>query len=132
MRICWVELLLRRGASSVFSSTPFLEKKELFDAVIGVVGVFGICREGGGLRFRSGRHCSWRAAILAAVGVLRGPTVMGGRRNGWRFFFCCDEFPFLSISRACAPCVVFLTLSLRCTLAGSGAGGIEILPVELL
>jgi len=34
------------------SSYLLLEKKELFEAVIGVVGVFGSCLEGGGLSAR--------------------------------------------------------------------------------
>lgn len=69
------------------SSGLFLEKKLLLEAVIGVLGVFAICLVGGGLRCRSEEEpWSWRAAILAAVGVLRGPRVIGGNRRGWRFF----------------------------------------------
>jgi hypothetical protein len=128
-RVWWIELLLLNGGSSVLSSDLCREKKELLEAVIGVVGVFGIWRDGGGLRPRSDRACSWRAAILAAVGVLNGPRVRGGRRSDWFFLPCGTAGPFLSISR---PCDVFLVLRVLWTLAGSGAGGIEMLPVELL
>jgi hypothetical protein len=96
----WIELLLLKDGNSAFSSTRFLEKKELFEAVIGVVGVFGICLERGGLMFRSGCgcFCSCRAAILAAVGVLRGPTVIGGNRRGNSFVLVCDTPIDLSVS----------------------------------
>jgi hypothetical protein len=80
----WTELLLR-GLGSL-SSALFLEKKLLFEAVMGVLGVLAICLVGGGLRCRSVKPWSWSAAILAAVGVLRGPRVMGGNRRGCRLF----------------------------------------------
>src|SRR6266699_6079749 len=91
------ELLRRFGASGI-ALWRFLEKNELFDAVMGVVGVLAVCRAGAGLRFLSEDPCSCRAAILAAVGVLRGPRVMGGSRSGWRFFLDWATFPFLSKS----------------------------------
>jgi hypothetical protein len=69
-----------------------------FEAVIGVVGVFAICLDGGGERFLSEEPCSWRAAILAAVGVLSGPSVIGGRLSGCNDFLDCCAVAFLSIS----------------------------------
>ena len=87
-------LLLSEGNSGV-SSCRLLEKKVLLDAVIGVVGVFGICRDGGGLKFRSTLLCSCNAAILFAVGVLRGPRLIGGRRNGCKCLLFCGV-PFFS------------------------------------
>ncbi len=73
-------------------------KKLPFDAVIGVVGVFAICLVGGGDRLLPEKPCSCNAAILAAVGVLKGPKVMGGNRNGCRFFFPCVAEGFFSAS----------------------------------
>lgn len=52
-RAWWTVLLLRRLKSDL-SSCRFLEKKELLDAVMGVVGVFAVIRDGGGLKFLSG------------------------------------------------------------------------------
>lgn len=78
-------LLLRKLGKSDLSSCLFLEKKELFDAVMGVVGVLAMMREGGGLRFRSGPF--WpKAAIFAVVDGFSGPTVIGGSRTGGGFF----------------------------------------------
>lgn len=123
----WTELLLRKLLSG-FSSC-LLEKKLLFDAVIGVVGVF-VFLDGGGLRLRSEEPCSWRAAILAAVGVLSGPRVIGGSRRGWRFFLC--EAAFLSISPL-EVCIDLRALGFRCTFTEVSVDcGPVILPVELL
>jgi len=62
----------------------------LLEAVIGVVGVLGIVLVGGGetlsLSLSDEAACSWSAAILAAVGVLRGFSVRGGSRRGCRVF----------------------------------------------
>jgi hypothetical protein len=83
---------------SLLSSGRVREKKVPFDAVMGVVGVFEICLAGGGERFRSDEPCSWSAAILAAVGVLRGPRVIGGSLNGCSDFLDCGATGFASIS----------------------------------
>lgn len=56
---------------------------------MGVVGVFAMCLVGSGERFLSESPCSCSAAILAAVGVLNGPRVIGGSRSGCRFFLDC-------------------------------------------
>lgn len=81
--------MLRRPISrSARSSFRWREKNDPFEAVMGVVGVFAMTRDGGGLRPRSGVEAIWscRAAIFAVVGLLRGCRFMGGRRSGWRFF----------------------------------------------
>ena len=70
---------------SAFSSWRFREKNEALDAVIGVLGVVGAPRRGGGVDFPS--VDAGKAAILAAVGVLRGNKFKGGSRKGCRFFF---------------------------------------------
>ena len=90
------ELLLRRCCTMVRSSALPVVKKLVFDAVMGVVGVFAICLVGGGDRFLSEKPCSWSAAILAAVGVLSGPNVIGGSRSGCRFFLTCAAAFFSS------------------------------------
>jgi hypothetical protein len=92
------ELLLLRCWTSLRSSGRGLEKKVPFEAVMGVVGVFEICLAGGGERFLSDRPCSWSAAILAAVGVLNGPSVMGGSLSGCSVFLDCGATGFVSIS----------------------------------
>lgn len=86
-RLWCTVLLLRSGGRSVLSSCRCLEKKELFDAVMGVVGVFAMMRDGGGLRFLSECPCSCSAATLAAVVGLRGPTIRGGRLMPGGCFF---------------------------------------------
>ena len=78
---------------SVLSSSLLREKKELFDAVIGVEGVFAICLDRGGLECRSAEPCSFNAAILAAVGVAKGPKFSGGSCSGCRFFLEDDPPP---------------------------------------
>src|SRR3569833_790637 len=135
IRVWWMDELLRRWIGSVRSSWRFLEKKELLDAVIGVVGVLAVCRVGGGLRFLSAGPgtCCWRAATLAAVGVLSEPRVMGGNLNDRRNNKDCATLPFLSSSR-----VVFWpalrVLDRRWTFTGGGSktGCPERLPEELL
>jgi len=97
---------------------------------MGVVGVF-VFLLGGGLRLRSDGPCSWSAAILAAVGVLNGPRVMGGNRRGWRFFLC-DAAVFFSMS-ALEVCIDLRALGFRCTFTEVSVDcGPVILPVELL
>jgi hypothetical protein len=92
----WTELLLRRCCTSP-SSLRARPKNEPLEAVIGVVGVFAISLVGGGERFLSERPCSCNAAIFAAVGVLSGPSVIGGSRNGCKFFLPCGAC-FFSLS----------------------------------
>lgn len=125
------ELLLLRDGSSAVSSYRFLEKKVLRDAVIGVVGVFGNCRERGGLMLRSAGTCSLDALLLK-FGILRGPRLMGGRLKGCKFFLL-EGVPGFSVSWF----AVFINelcraLDLRWVFVGSGCTGIEMLPVELL
>lgn len=91
------ELLLLRCWMSLLSSGRDL-KNMPFDAVMGVVGVFGICLAGVGETFLSDEACSCSAAILAAVGVLSGPSVMGGSRRGCRVFLDCDGMALVSRS----------------------------------
>lgn len=85
----WTELLLLRCCTSILSSPRFRPKNDPLDAVIGVVGVFAMCLVGGGERFLSDRPCSCKAAIFAAVGVLSGPSVIGGSLSGCKFFLLC-------------------------------------------
>jgi hypothetical protein len=70
---------------------------------------------------------------LAAVGVLSGPKVMGGSRNGWRFFLFCAPAGFFSASPRDAWPVLRL-LGRRWTLAGAGSLTCitDVLAVELL
>jgi len=56
VRIGWMELLLLKEGRSTFSERC-LEKNDVFDAVMGVVGVLGIILDGGGL-LRSRSACS--------------------------------------------------------------------------
>lgn len=71
----------------------------LLEAVIGVVGVFAVCRAGGELIFL-GAWPPWsfcNLAILFTVGVLRGPTVSGGKFMDLKFFLgCCTGCAFFS------------------------------------
>ena len=69
-----------------------MEKKLVFEAVIGVLGVFAFPRLGGGVMFPSSvsEDGSCNAAILAAVGVLRGNRLRGGKRRGCSFFLFMD------------------------------------------
>lgn len=97
-RTWWIELLLRKCVESCSSDLPparLREKKEAFDAVMGVLGVFVLVRRGGVL-FPSETEGSCKAATLAAVGVLNGRRLRGGSRKGRKFFFftgvvfCCS------------------------------------------
>jgi hypothetical protein len=65
------------------------EKKLLFEAVIGVDGVLRICRCTG-LTILSSGVGSCNAAIFSVVGMLKGPTEMGGSWRGCRFFLPCE------------------------------------------
>ena len=98
-RECCVEVLLRAWEASVgFSARCLDEKKEVFEAVIGVVGVLALIRAGGVCRpaFLGGSLLS--CAIFAAVGVLNGKRFNGGRRSGCSCFFCGVAFGFCSTS----------------------------------
>jgi len=86
-RVWCTELLLRGIGMAATSSKRLLEKKLLLEAVIGVVGVLACFRVGGGVDFPISELCSCNAAILAAVGVLKGPRFNGGRLRGCRFLF---------------------------------------------
>lgn len=70
------------------SSSSRAWKKLAFEAVIGVLGVFGIiCAEGvWALRAPSSSR-SFSASILVAIGVPRGSRLRGGSFKGCRFFF---------------------------------------------
>lgn len=110
------------------------EKNELFEAVIGVVGVLEVIRAGVGLL-----SCPWscKAAILAAVGMLSGPRFRGGRLRGCRLFLEAAPLGFCSASDGGAPMVFlelcFRALGLRWSLVtGSKTGALDRLPVELL
>jgi hypothetical protein len=125
-----MELLLRSRAASDASSTSFSEKKLLFEAVMGVVGVFVACLARDGLAFLSDDPCSCMAAIFTAVGVPSRPSVIGGRRDGSRFFLDWGADGFLSRSDldegACTD------LRSPGLLGGSLGGNRDRLPVELL
>ena len=101
----------------------------LLDAVIGVVGVFGIGREGGGL---NPRLCSLPEAPCPRFGIFRGAKLIGGRLNGWRFFLWAGVLGFSLSAFAVGMKELFLALGLRWSLVGSGCTGMEMLPVELL
>jgi hypothetical protein len=103
------------GSGSMLSSYRDFAKNELFDAVIGVVGVLGSCREAGGLMARLSLPCSCNAATFAAVGMLNGRRFKGGSRKGSRLFLLGP--PFLSsLFGAAGVCCAVLTLGLRCNL----------------
>lgn len=57
-----------------------------FEAVIGVLGVLAAVRVGGVI-WPSDEDGSCNAAILAAVGVLKGRRFNGGNLSGCKFFF---------------------------------------------
>jgi len=82
-----VLLLLNEGISTM-SSYRLLEKNVLRDAVMGVDGVLGISRDGGGLRSLSSVLCSGNQDSLPTTGILSGPRLIGGRLKGCRLFFC--------------------------------------------
>ena len=104
----WTELLLLIFRASAFDSERCLEKKDAFEAVIGVLGVFVLTLRGGGVIMPSEATGAGIAAILEAVGVLRGNRFSGGRRSGCRFFFltCCEFLcstsPFESCFLVCS------------------------------
>ena len=126
-RAPWMELLLRRGGSSIVSSYRLLAKKELFDAVMGVVGVFGSVRDAGGLRARCDEV--W-LPTLDVAGKFKGPMLRGGSRSGSS---CRFDFVVFSSSVAIAEAYeLFLTADLCGPFMGSGSTGMEMLPVELL
>lgn len=80
-------LLIYCEFSSAFSSCLLREKKDAFDAVIGVLGVLVLTRRGGGVTCPSENEGSCKAAILVVVGVLKGSRFRGGSRSGCKFFF---------------------------------------------
>lgn len=116
--------------SSALESVRFLEKNEAFEAVIGVLGVLAFTRRGGGVVCPSEYEVSlsWRAAILAVVGVLNGNRFSGGRRRGCRFFFLTGA-ALLCWSSDVAVGPYFLTFGSRSFFGGSR---IEPLPDKLL
>jgi hypothetical protein len=119
------------GNGSRASSKRVFAKKELFEAVMGVVGVLGSCREAGGLMGRSAVPFSCSAATLAAVGMFNGPRFSGGNRRGSRLFLTCVFF-FSSVLAAGGAWFVDLRLDLRCSLTVSTAVGGGTLVVGLL
>lgn len=134
-RMWCTELLLLSWMliGSVLSSSLCREKKELFDAVIGVEGVFAICLDRGGLECRSAEPCSFKAAILAAVGVARGPRFSGGSCRGCRFFL--EDAPLaacLSTSSFETGFTDFRMLIFRGAFFGGSVACRDKLPVELL
>lgn len=108
------------GNGSRGSPKRVFAKKELFEAVMGVVGVLGSCREAGGLMGRSALPFSCSAATLAAVGMFNGPRLNGGNRRGSRLFLTCVFF-FSSVLATGGACVADLRLDLRCSLTVSTA-----------
>lgn len=59
-----------------------MEKKALFDAVMGVVGVRGSCRDGGGLKSRPAAGGCGSGGTFIELGRLIGAKLMGGRLKG--------------------------------------------------
>lgn len=84
---CTVLLLLNEGMSIVSSYRVF-EKKALRDAVIGVDGVLGSSRDGGGLESSPTSLESGYQESFPTLGMLSGPRLIGGRLKGCRFFLC--------------------------------------------
>jgi hypothetical protein len=74
-----------------------LKKNEAFEAVIGVLGVVGTSRRGGGVQACISflPDVSFKASIFAAIGVLSGRRLNGGNFRGWR--------PFLARFAGCLP-----------------------------
>ena len=91
---------------------------------MGVVGVFEVLRDNGGVEvIRERLPCSCSLATFAAVGVLSGPKVKGGRLNGGRCFRLCDGEG--SCSLFCMDVnELFRDVNLLCSLVGSGSTGI--------
>lgn len=71
---------------------------------------------------------------MEVVGVVRGPSVMGGKRIGCVLFFGCAAVPFLSASIVARFWLGLREPCLRCSLSaeGSFAGNPDRLLVELL
>lgn len=131
-RTWWTELLLLSDGNSGVSPCRLLEKNELLDAVIGVVGVLGSCLEGGGLNvLLRALPDSCSAAILLVVGVLNGPKLMGGNLKGCKCFLPWGVPLFSASKPTLVGTKLFRALGLRWSLVGSGNTGMEILPVEL-
>jgi hypothetical protein len=89
LRIAKWEVLLRMTLVWDSSFCRWLrEKKDVFEAVIGVLGVFALLRWLGGVSGRSlvAASFSFIVLIFAAVGVLNGNKFRGGSRNGCRPF----------------------------------------------
>jgi hypothetical protein len=99
-----------------------VEKNDVLDAVIGVLGVFAYPRLGGGVKLPSEKEGSCNAAIFASVGVLKGSRFNGGRRSGCRcFFFVGVALIFWSTSDP-DPIKTFLLALFELTLTGSRTG----------
>jgi hypothetical protein len=113
------------------SSYRLLEKNELFEAVSGVVGVLGICLDGGGLKSRLGRSWLCCDEPFPTLGIFNGPRLIGGSVRGCRLFLPDGVLGFSSFVLVTGTKELFLALGLRCTLIGSGRTGIVMLPVEL-
>lgn len=86
--IIWTVLLLLRDGISNVSSNRLFEKNVLRDAVIGVDGVLGINRDGGGLKSLPLEPDSGNQESLPTVGIFKGPRLMGGRLSGCKLFLC--------------------------------------------
>lgn len=111
---CIDVLFLRCCILVLFLGCIFL-KNVFFDVVMGVVGVFGICFDGGGERFLL--LWVWRVVILVVVGVLRGLRVMGGNCSGCKFFFDWVVVGFF-LRFSFEVCIVFLLFGLCWSLVG--------------
>jgi hypothetical protein len=129
--LCTVLLLLSDGISIV-SSYRLLEKNALRDAVMGVVGVLGSIREGGGLEFSTISLESGWYGSLATLGMLSGPKLMGGRLKGWRFFLCDGVVGFSTSAPIGRLKGLFLALGFLWILEDSMCTGVDMLAAELL
>jgi hypothetical protein len=134
-RLPWTVLLLR-GFVFSGSLSRWPREKKVALAVIGVVGVLATIRGGGVALPCLLLEWSLSAAIFAAVGVLRGPRLMGGSRRGARFFLVWPVtmgFASRSDPTALLEALVFLALGLLCTVElVSNEGALDTVPVELL
>jgi hypothetical protein len=109
-------------------------KKEVLEAVSGVVGVLATTLLGVGLILPSSLGQSLSEAIFAVVGVLSGPKLIGGSRSGANSFFGL-AFPFFATSEGSPTSMplAFRLLPLRSSfVAGSAEGAFDSVPVELL
>lgn len=101
------ELLLRSAFIGMWSVSPWLcEKNVALDAVIGVEGVFVAIFLGGGVSrtcsLDSGERgscfsLSFKASILALIGVLNGSKFNGGNFNGCKLFLLILFFDLTSV-----------------------------------